>query len=46
MIVRHKKFGQGVVIDMDADYVRIQFGDQLKSMDLKILARLGMLEIC
>lgn len=45
VIVRHKKFGQGVVTDMDDDYVRIQFGDTVKSMDLKILARLGVLEI-
>ena len=45
MIVRHKKFGQGVVTDMDDDYVKVQFGDTVKSMDLKILARLGVLEI-
>ena len=45
VIVKHKKFGQGVVIDMDGEYIQIQFGDSVKNMDLKVLARLGMLEI-
>ena len=41
----HKKFGEGVVVDMEGDHIRIQFGDNVKNMDLKVLARLGMLEI-
>lgn len=45
MIVRHKKFGQGVVTEMDGEYIKIRFEDKEKNMDLKILARLGMLEI-
>lgn len=45
MIVKHKKFGEGVVVDMEGEHIRIQFGDDVKNMDLKVLARLGMLEI-
>ncbi len=45
MIVKHKKFGEGVVVDMEGEHIRIQFGDNVKNMDLKVLARLGMLEI-
>ena len=45
MIVQHKKFGEGVVVDMEGEHIRIQFGDNVKNMDLKVLARLGMLEI-
>ena len=45
MIVKHKKFGDGVVVDMEGEHIRIQFGDNVKNMDLKVLARLGMLEI-
>lgn len=45
MIVKHKKFGEGVVVDIEGEHIRIQFGDNVKNMDLKVLARLGMLEI-
>ena len=45
MIVKHKKFGEGVVVDMEGEHIRIQFGDNVKNMNLKVLARLGMLEI-
>lgn len=45
MIVKHKKFGEGVVVDMEGEHIRIQFGDNVKNMDLKVLARLEMLEI-
>lgn len=45
MIVKHKKFGEGVVVDMEGEHIRIQFGDNVKNMDLKVLAKLGMLEI-
>lgn len=45
MIVKHKKFGEGVVVDMEGEHIRIQFGDNVKNMDLKVLVRLGMLEI-
>ena len=40
MIVKHKKFGEGVVVDMEGEHIRIQFGDNVKNMDLKVLARL------
>lgn len=45
MVVKHKKFGEGVVVDMEGEHIRIQFGDNVKNMNLKVLARLGMLEI-
>lgn len=45
MIVKHKKFGEGVVVDMEGEHIRIQFGDNVKNMDLKVLARLGILKI-
>ena len=45
MVVKHKKFGEGVVVDMEGEHIRIQFGDNVKNMDLKVLVRLGMLEI-
>lgn len=45
MIIKHKKFGEGVVTEMDGEYIKIRFGDKEKNMDLKVLARLGMLEI-
>lgn len=45
MVVKHKKFGEGVVVDMEGEHIRIQFGDNVKNMDLKVLARLGMMEI-
>lgn len=38
MIVKHKKFGEGVVVDMEGEHIRIQFGDNVKNMDLKVLA--------
>ena len=41
----NKKFGEGVVVDMEGEHIRIQFGDNVKNMDLKVLARLGILEI-
>ena len=30
MIVKHKKFGEGVVVDMEGEHIRIQFGDNVK----------------
>ncbi len=45
IIVKHQKFGEGVVLDMEGEHIRIQVGDNVKNMDLKFLARLGMLEI-
>lgn len=45
VIVKHKKFGKGVVTEIEGEHIRIRFGDDEKKMDLKVLARLGLLEI-
>ena len=45
MIVKHKKYGEGVIVDMEGSNIRIQFGERVRNMDLKMLAKLGMLEI-
>ena len=30
VIVKHKKFGEGVVVDMEGEHIRIQFGDNVR----------------
>lgn len=45
VIVKHRKFGKGVVTEIEGEHIRIRFGDDEKKMDLKVLARLGVLEI-
>ena len=45
VIVKHRKFGKGVVTEIEGEHIRIRFGDDEKKMDLKVLARLGLLEI-
>lgn len=45
VIVKHRKFGKGVVTEIEGEHIRILFGDDEKKMDLKVLARLGLLEI-
>ena len=45
VIVKHRKFGKGVVTEIEGEQIRIRFGDDEKKMDLKVLARLGLLEI-
>lgn len=45
VIVKHRKFGKGVVTEIEGEHIRIRFGDDEKKMDLKILARFGLLEI-
>lgn len=45
VIVKHRKFGKGVVTEIEGEHIRIRFGDDEKEMDLKVLARLGLLEI-
>lgn len=45
VIVKHRKFGKGVVTEIEGEHIRIRFGDDKKKMDLKVLARLGLLEI-
>lgn len=45
VIVKHRKFGKGVVTEIEGEHIRIRFGDDEKKMDLKVLARLGLVEI-
>ena len=45
VIVKHRKFGKGVVTVIEGEHIRIRFGDDEKKMDLRVLARLGLLEI-
>ena len=45
VIVKHRKFRKGVVTEIEGEHIRIRFGDDEKKMDLKVLARLGLLEI-
>lgn len=45
VIVKHRKFGKGVVTEIEGEHIRIRFEDDEKKMDLKVLARLGLLEI-
>ena len=45
VIVKHRKFGKGVVTEIEGEHIRIRFGDDEKKMGLKVLARLGLLEI-
>ena len=46
MIVEHKKYGEGVVTQLDDWLVHIMFQDDtLRMMDLKILANAGLLKV-
>ena len=45
VIVKHKMFGEGVVVNVDEEYVHIQFGEVLKILNLKIVANGGMLKV-
>ena len=45
VIVKHRKFGKGVVTEIEGEHIRIRFGDDEKKMELKVLAKLGLLEI-
>ena len=45
VIVKHKMFGEGVVLNVDEEYVQIQFGEVLKILNLKIVANGGMLKV-
>lgn len=43
--VRHKVFGQGVILSTDGDFLRIQFGEETKTFSLKVLLEKNILEI-
>ena len=45
VIVKHKMFGRGVVVNIDEEYVQIQFGDVLKIFNLRIVAGGGMIKV-
>ena len=46
VIVEHKKYGEGVVTQLDDRLVHIMFQDDtLRMMDLKILANAGLLKV-
>ena len=45
VIVSHKKYGQGVVTDMDDTNITIMFDDEVKIFNLKILFQNNILEI-
>ena len=45
VIVSHKKYGQGVVTDMDDTNIAIMFDDEVKIFNLKILFQNNILEI-
>ena len=45
VIVKHKLFGEGVVVNVDEEYVQIQFGDVLRVLNLKIVVNGGMIQL-
>lgn len=45
VLVKHKKFGDGVVVSMDEEYVQILFGEKLRNLDMRMLIQGGFLEV-
>ena len=45
VIVKHKIWGEGVVVDVDEKNVQIQFGEKQKTCQLKMLACKGVLQV-
>ena len=45
MIVTHKKFGKGVVVQMDETKVKIAFGKETKVFVIRVLAASEMVEM-
>lgn len=46
VVVKHKKFGDGVVVSMDEEHVQILFGEKLRNLDMRMLVQGGFLEVC
>ena len=46
VLVKHKKFGDGVVVSMDEEHVQILFGEKLRNLDMRMLVQGGFLEVC
>lgn len=45
VVVKHKKFGDGVVVSMDEEHVQILFGEKLRNLDMRMLIQGGFLEV-
>lgn len=45
VLVKHKKFGDGVVVSMDEERVQILFGEKLRNLDMRMLIQGGFLEV-
>ena len=45
VLVKHKKFGEGVVVSMDEERVQILFGEKLRNLDMRMLIQGGFLEV-
>ena len=45
VLVKHKKFGDGVVVSMDEEHVQILFGEKLRNLDMRMLIQGGFLEV-
>lgn len=43
--MKHKKFGDGVVVSMDEERVQILFGEKLRNLDMRMLIQGGFLEV-
>ena len=45
LLVVHKKFGEGVVVDMDENNVKIRFGDIERILNIRMVAGSGLLKV-
>lgn len=45
LLVVHKKFGEGVVVDMDENNVKIRFGDIDRILNIRTVAGSGLLKV-
>ena len=45
LLVVHKKFGEGVVVDMDENNVKIRFGDIERILNIRTVAGSGLLKV-
>ena len=45
LLVVHKKFGEGVVVDMDETNVKIRFGDTDRILNIRTVAGSGLLKV-
>ena len=45
VVVTHKKFGQGVVVELNEKKIRVDFDGEVKTFNSRVLAGSGMLEL-